>query len=131
MPRCFAHAMTALVMCPVLLAPLSASAQYARVLPTNTLRGKVAFGQPPDATLNGQAIRLAPGTRIRGANNMPVLSGAVAGQTLIVNFTMESSGLLKDIWILTADEISRLWPRTPQELATWTYDGVTQSWIKP
>jgi hypothetical protein len=33
-----------------------------------------------------------------------VLSGAIVGQELIVNYTVEPHGLVHDVWILTAAE---------------------------
>ena len=40
--------------------------------------------QPPNVTLDGQPDRLSPGSRIRGANNMLQMSGALVGQNLLV-----------------------------------------------
>lgn len=131
MPRCLLTASATLALTTALLAPWSAQAQYARVLPPNTLRGEVQFGQPPEAVLNGDAIRLAPGARIRGANNMLVLSGGVAGLTYKVNYTLDTSGLLREVWILTDDEADKTWPKSLQDAATWTYDPISQSWTKP
>jgi len=139
MPRCLLTVTASLALSTaftaalplVLLAPQAASAQYARVLPPNTLRGKVSFGQPPEAALNGNAIRLAPGVRIRGANNMLVMSGALVGQTYKVNYALEMNGLLKEVWILTDAEADTTWPETIQQAATWTYNPLTQSWTKP
>lgn len=112
--------------------PLAAHAQIARVLPTDTLRGKLAIAVPPDATLNGQAARLAPGIRVRGANNMLILTGALAGMEARVNYKLEvTTGLIKDVWVLTDAEAQKLWPTTPQEAATWTYDPLTFTWSKP
>jgi len=131
MPRCLLTVSATLALTASLLAPLSALAQYARVLPPNTLRGEVQFGQAPEALLNGEAIRLAPGVRIRGANNMLMLSGAVTGQTYKVNYALETSGLLKEVWILTDAEVDKAWPKSIQQAAAWTYDPISQSWTKP
>lgn len=131
MPRCPLVLTAALALSLPLLAPLNAQAQYTRVLPPNTLRGEVAFVQPPEATLNGDAIRMAPGVRIRGSNNMLMVMGALAGQTLKVNYTLEATGLLRDIWVLTDDEAAKAWPKSIQEAAVWSYNPIAQSWSKP
>lgn len=136
MPRCFltdaarraAPALALMLSC--LAAP--ALAQLARVLPTDTLRGALVVGVPPDATLNKQPIRMAPGVRIRGSQNMLMLSGELGGFSGPVNYRLENgTGLLKEIWVLNDTEARALWPTTPQEAATWVYDPIALRWTKP
>jgi len=59
---------------------------------------------PPDALLDGKPARLSPGARIRGTNNLLVMSAAVAGQDLKVLYTLEPMGLVHEVWILTLRE---------------------------
>ena len=59
---------------------------------------------PPNILLNGQAARLSPGARIRGTNSLLVLSGSLAGQTLLVNYLRDAQGLVHEVWILNATE---------------------------
>jgi hypothetical protein len=126
MLRCvFVAALAAAFCVPVL-------AQAQRNFPANALRGEVAFAQPPEVLLNGQPARLAPGARIRGADNMLLMSGALAGQRAVVNFTLDTQGLILDLWLLRPEERSKLpWPTTPQQAAAWQFDPVAQTWIKP
>lgn len=113
-------------------AALPASAQVARNFPISALRGEVQFLSATEVLLNGAAARLAPGARLRGQNNMLVMSGAAIGQTLVVNYTQDTQGGLKDIWILREEEIAkRPWPRTLQEAQTWGFNFDTQTWVKP
>jgi len=100
-------------------------------IPMQSLRGEMLFGQPPEVTLNGNAARLAPGARIRDLDNRLVLSGNLIGQKYKVNYTVDTLGLLMNVWILTADEAAKLWPTTMTEAATWSWDPVQQSWSKP
>ena len=93
-------------------------------------RGELVVTQPPVVMLNGEADRLAPGARIRGQDNLIVLSGRLAGAKLVVNYTRELSGQLHDVWILTPAERARLWPKTPQETAAWRFDRLSQTWKK-
>lgn len=58
----------------------------------------------PDLLLNGKAERLSPGARIRSDNNMLVMSAALTGQNLLVNYTREPHGLIHEVWILNAAE---------------------------
>jgi hypothetical protein len=103
-----------------------------RNFPPQALRGELRVGQPPTAQLNGEPARLAPGVRIRGENNLLQLSGALAGQKLVVHYTRDEFGLIKDVWILTPAERAREpWPRTPEQAASWRFDPVGQTWTEP
>ena len=89
-------------------------------------------GLAPAVRINGQPARLAPGARIRGENNLIVLSGALAGRKLPVNYTVDPQGLVLDVWVLSAEERSRQpWPTTPAEAAAWRFDPSAQRWSKP
>jgi hypothetical protein len=126
MYRCAIAALSAVC----LVAP--AAAQVQRNFPQNALRGALLITSASDATLNGQAARLAPGVRIRGQNNMLELSGALIGQKMLVHYTLDIEGLIKDVWILTSDEAAkRPWPTTPAEAQAWSFDPVAQVWVKP
>lgn len=127
MPRCLSTAAAALA----LAVPMLAAAQLVRALPTNTLRGEAVFGQPPQLLLNGQPARLSPGARIKSPDNMLVLSGALIGQKLTVNYTVDTYGLLMDVWLLRDEDIVQPWPTTLQEAATWAYNPITKTWVKP
>ncbi len=76
-----------------------------RELPKAALLGRLTLQQPPDVVLNGHASRLSPGARLRDANNQIAMSGALVGQTFAVKYLLDSSGLLSQAWILTADEV--------------------------
>jgi hypothetical protein len=107
-----------------------AQAQAIRNFPRFALRGEIEFGQPPQVVLNGQATRLSPGSRIRGQNNMLVMTGALAGQKWVVNYTLDMTGQLHDLWILRDEEAAvKPWPKTLEEARSWTFDG--QTWTKP
>ena len=75
-----------------------------RPFPAAAKRGTLEVQLPPDVFLNGSPARLSPGARIRGANNMLVMSGQIVGQRLTVNYTVNPQGLLHDVWILTDAE---------------------------
>jgi hypothetical protein len=108
-----------------------AAAQMQRNFPANALRGELVILQPPDARLNGQAARLAPGARIHGPDNLLQMSGALVGQRLVVNYTREISGLLLDVWILTpAEQAKRPWPTTEAQAKTWAFDPLAQTWSR-
>jgi len=108
-----------------------ASAQNHRPFPATALRGELIVVQAPDVTLNGQAARLAPGARIRGDNNLFLLSSSITGQKFIVHYTVDSYGLLKDLWVLNATELANTpWPQTAEQAASWVFDSGAQTWTK-
>ena len=130
MHRCAVAALVAVLALPVSFPAAAQTVQ--RVFPQNALRGVIAFGEMPEITVNGQAARLAPGARLRGLDNALVTPSALAGRKAMVNYTIEINGLVKDVWILTADEQARKpWPTTPAEASTWSFDPVAQVWTKP
>jgi hypothetical protein len=106
--------------------------QLPRNFPANALRGEIAVLQPPELTLNGQPARLAPGARVRGFNNMQMLSGALAGRRVVVNFTLDTQGELLDVWVLTPQERAKQpWPTSPAQAAAWQFDAAAQTWSRP
>ncbi|HZF79117.1 MAG TPA: hypothetical protein VEZ89_04945 [Rubrivivax sp.] len=113
-------------------AAMPAAAQEPRNFPASALRGEISITQPPDLSLNGQPARLAPGARIRGQNNLLLLSGALVGQRLVVHYTRDPSGNLLDVWVLTPAELARRpWPTTPEQAATWSFNPDAQVWSRP
>jgi hypothetical protein len=110
----------------------TAHAQGIRSFPANALRGELVVTQTPELLLNGKPARLAPGARIRGEDNLLVMSGAITGQRFKVHYTVDISGQVLDVWILTPQELAkRIWPTTPEQAATWSFDPVAQEWSRP
>jgi hypothetical protein len=119
--------------CVLLAAALAAAApafaQAHRPFPAHALRGELVVTQPPEVALNGRAARLSPGARIRGADNLLVLSGAIVGQRFVVHYTLDGTGNVHDVWILNPVELARRpWPVTPQQAASWSFNPDTQTW---
>ncbi len=107
-------------------------AQAQRNFPATALRGELVITAPPEILLNKRPARLAPGARIRGADNMLVMSGAAVNQRMLVHYTLDLQGQLLNVWILTPNEAARRpWPATPQEAATWNFNADAQTWSKP
>ena len=112
----------------VFSSPAGAQERVQRSFPADALRGALLVTDPPDVQLNAKTARLAPGARIRGANNLLVLSASLAGQKLLVHYTRDGEGLLKDVWILRADEAARFWPASAEEAARYRFDPAAQTW---
>ena len=77
-----------------------------RNFPEGTLRGQFMVVAAPEIVLDGQSERLSPGARILGANRMLVMPAAITGQNLLVNYTRDPAGLVREVWILTTTEAS-------------------------
>jgi hypothetical protein len=111
---------------------LPAAAQVQRNFTNKALRGNIVFGTPPEVTLNGKPARLAPGARIRDANNLVLMSGTLVGGKAVVNYTTELEGMLLDVWILSPAEAARKpWPTSEKEAQAWQFNFDTQTWTKP
>ncbi len=116
MTRCFSFlssrrlAVWSLALCIAWLG-LSATAQaqgMTRQFPANVKRGVMTVTAPPEVQINGTAMRLAPGVRIRGPNNLLLMSSALIGQQYAVNYVLEQQSLVRDVWILTQAEVDLL-----------------------
>ena len=125
MTRCaFIALLTALV--------LSLPAHAQRVFENNALRGELVVKAPPEALLNGKPVRLSPGVRIRNQQNMIQLSGTLLEQRMLVNYTLDGMGQMRDVWLLTEEEARRQpWPRTLEESQRWAFNPTLQRWTKP
>lgn len=83
-----------------------------RPFPANAQLGILQVLQPPVILLNEKYEQLSPGSRIRGANNMLVMSGALVGQNLLVKYVREPHGLIHEVWILNPAEVQLFAPNT-------------------
>jgi hypothetical protein len=84
-----------------------AQTQPVRNFPDSALRAKMVVVQPPEITLNGERARLSPGSRIRSQTNMLVLSGALVGQEVLVNYVRDGQGLVHEVWVLNPAEAAQ------------------------
>ena len=78
-----------------------------RQFPANAQRGTLVVTNPPDVLINGKAARLSPGARIKGANNMLLLSGTLVGSSVLVNYRQDAQGLIHEAWILSPEEAAQ------------------------
>ena len=124
--RCVIAVVSALLLTSV------ADAQVQRNFPADALRGSMVIGEVPEILLNAKPARLGPGVRIRDQNNRQPRPATLIGMTFTVHYTVDTQGLVKDVWILTPDEAARKpWPATVQEARAWAFDPVAQTWSKP
>ena len=132
MYRCLAVTASITAATIALALPATAQVQVQRSFPQNALRGTITFGTPPHILVNGKPAQLAPGARIRGFNNMIEMSGALVNAKVVVNYTVENTGLVKDVWLLRPEEVARKpWPETFEQAHAWQFDPAAQVWVKP
>jgi hypothetical protein len=129
MIRCATAALTPIVLMAL---ALPAAAQAPRNFPANALRGELQVMQPPEVLINGRPARLAPGVRIRGENNLLVMSATLVDRRTLVHYTVDDHGLVKDVWLLTpAEQARRPWPQSAAEAQRWRFDPLGQTWSRP
>jgi hypothetical protein len=105
MNRCIrTHTRISLMAALLCLGSAAMAQPTVRPFPPAAERGAMQITAAPDMVLNGAPARLSPGARIRGVDNMLVMSAALTGQKLLVNFVREPLGLVHEVWILNADE---------------------------
>ena len=75
-----------------------------RNFPVGTLRGQLMVLDAPSIQLDGQPDRLSPGARLRSAQNTTLMPAALIGQKLLVNYTRDAAGLVREVWVLTPTE---------------------------
>jgi len=92
---------------------LAVAQSMAREFPRTAVRGVIQIVTPPSILLDGKPDRLSPGVRIRSPHNLLLMSGALVGERMLVNFTRDSGGLIHEIWVLSPEEAS-----LKRELAT-------------
>ncbi|MES2581904.1 MAG: hypothetical protein V4627_04240 [Pseudomonadota bacterium] len=88
----------------LVLAGTAFAQEAVRNFPAAAKRATLQVNYPPDILLNGQNARLSPGARIRGTNNLLVMSGTLAGQSLPVHYVLDGQGMVHEVWILNATE---------------------------
>jgi hypothetical protein len=97
--------LTALILCTSLGGFAPAMAQDSvRQFPVAARRATLEVTTPPNVLLNGLPERLSPGARIKGPNNLLVLSGNLVGQRVLVNYLRDPQGQVHEVWILNETE---------------------------
>ena len=89
--------------------PVATAQGIVREAPKDVKRGLLTVSAtPPDVVMDGKPDRLSPGARIRNINNLLVLSGSIAGQTMPVVYRRDAAGLIHEVWVLTPEEDGKL-----------------------
>lgn len=89
--------------------------QNVRRFPEVAKRAEFVVRLSPEVLVNGEPQRMAPGGRIYNERNFIVMPASVTGQKFVVNYTKDLSGLVKDVWILTPEEMKLKSPHVLKE----------------
>ena len=91
-----------LLLCALLLP--SAWAQ-ARQIPDTAKRGSIVHVQGGIVEINGQRMLLSVGAQIRSRDNLIIVPMSLPPGE-IVKYTLDASGQIHRVWVLTAQEIA-------------------------
>lgn len=75
-----------------------------RQFPQGVRAGTLVVTAPPVVTIDGTALRLSPGARIQGPDNMQISSAALVGRPFLVYFLRDGLGQVTRVWILNQTE---------------------------
>ena len=139
MPRCtlfLCHLTTALALgASAWMAAAPATAQNTpptaltgqRNFPEAALRGTLVITSATTATINGNAIRMAPGMRLLSPENGLVMLHTVVGQEFTANYLIENStGMLLTAWILSKAEAAQARAGGVANTVNYTSGGASQ-----
>jgi len=70
--------------------------------PDGSMLGVMTTGQLPEVSIDGKAMRLAPGARIYNASNLTITPNQVPADSR-VRYKLDATGLVSQIWLLPAD----------------------------
>lgn len=94
----------ALLVCLCLLAA-GAQAQL-RTIPEQAKDGQIRHLQDMIVSIDGVAVRLAPGVQIRDRDNRLMLPTAIPAGAQ-VRYLLDPDGQVRQVWVLTPDEAKR------------------------
>lgn len=97
----------AIPMTVVALALTLPAAAIDRTFPQTSLRGSMTITAYPAIVINKANLRLSPGSRIWGQNNLTQIPVSLGDSSYLVNYTKNGDGDVDRVWILTPDEASQ------------------------
>jgi len=92
----------------LITAALFAAAAFAqlRTIPSDAKRAKMSPVQERIVQLDGKREMLAPGVRIRDAQNRIIVPNALPANSL-VKYRRDPNGAIHEVWILTPQEAAQ------------------------
>lgn len=97
----------AALLAAVVALPLLAGA---RPFPADIKRGRMTPGYYPDLTIDGKPRKLSPAARIFNQDNTIEMPASLRGSGMLVYYTEDANGDIKEVWILTDEEAAQEMP---------------------
>jgi hypothetical protein len=83
-----------------------------RTIPADAKRGEMSYLPDMSVRIDGEKLQLAPGFQIRDPMNMIIVPAALPDKT-IVKYSLDSLGMVRQVWILTPEEAAASAPPNP------------------
>jgi hypothetical protein len=99
-----------LMLAAALLLPVVQALADVRPFPANAQRGKMTPGYFPDLTIDGKPRQLSAAGRIFNQDNMIEMPAGLRGRDIVVNYTVDATGYIDRVWILTREEAAMTLP---------------------
>jgi hypothetical protein len=101
MPRFLSALLLSTLVAPLLVA---APALAERDFPARALRGEMTALQYPYMKIGSKTLHMSAGSRIYNDKNMIVMPASVPSQKTPIMFTLDLSGDIATVWLLSAEE---------------------------
>jgi hypothetical protein len=103
----FARVLSTLLLAACLALQAGLAWSQLRMLPVNAKRAELTGYQNPVVIIGGEARRLAPGALIFDTSNRTITPGFLPARADVL-YTVDQSGAVMRIYLLTAQEVQRL-----------------------
>ena len=91
-----------LVLFAATLALVTACGSQTKVQADGSRLGTMTTGQLPEVTIDGKAMRLAPGARIYNPSNLTITPNQLPANSR-VRYKTDATGLVNQVWVLPAE----------------------------
>jgi len=97
---------------PALMIGAGALAQ-SRAIPEDAKRGYVRHVEGMTVTVDGTAMRLAPGATIRNRRNLIIVPASLPNDGAWADYELDRNGQILRVWLLTEEELEQTRSPTP------------------
>ena len=81
---------------------IAAGCATKKIQPDGSMIGVMTAGQLPEVSIDGKAMRLAPGARIYNASNLTITPSQVPADSRI-RYKLDATGAVSQVWLLPAE----------------------------
>lgn len=77
-----------------------------RTFPATAQCGTMVATVYPQVQIDGKTMLLSPGAKIFSRQNTIVMHSTLLNNALVVKYTIDAQGYIKEVWILTDEELA-------------------------